>query len=80
MPLPQSTFTASHRRDRPPGEPVAVPKDTIDYQHDFVASIPGDADQTKANEPKRVELYKAIAALVGACRAGQRYGSWLRRG
>ena len=29
-------------------------------------SMPGDADQIKANEPKRVELYKSVAALVRA--------------
>lgn len=47
-------------------EPVAAPKGTIEYQHYFVASVPGDADQIKANEPKRVELYKSVAALVRA--------------
>lgn len=47
-------------------EPVAAPKGTIEYQHYFVASVPGDADQMKSNEPKRVELYKSVAALVRA--------------
>lgn len=47
-------------------EPVAAPKGTIEYQHYFVASVPGNADQIKANEPKRVGLYKSVAALVRA--------------
>ncbi|MEU6131422.1 HsdR family type I site-specific deoxyribonuclease [Saccharopolyspora sp. NPDC047091] len=47
-------------------EPVAPPKDTVDYQHYFVSTLPGDADQIKASEPKRVELYKSVAALVRA--------------
>src|SRR5690606_10173364 len=34
--------------------------------HYFVASVPGDAAQIKANEVKRVELYKAVAGLVRA--------------
>ncbi len=40
-------------------EPVAAPKGTVEYQHYFVASVPGDAAQIKDNEPKRVELYKS---------------------
>lgn len=47
-------------------EPVAPPKETLEYQHYFVASIPGDASQIKGNEPKRVLLYKYVAALVRA--------------
>lgn len=47
-------------------EPVAPPKGTLEYQHFFVAMIPGDVDQIKGNEPKRVELYKSAAALVRA--------------
>lgn len=47
-------------------EPVASPKGTIEYQHYFVATEPGNAEQIKANEPKRVELYKSVAALVRA--------------
>ncbi|MFC8530297.1 type I restriction endonuclease subunit R [Nocardia sp. NPDC057227] len=47
-------------------EPVAMPKGTLEYQRYFVATIPGDADQIKTNEPKRVELYKSVAALVRA--------------
>lgn len=47
-------------------EPVAPPKGTLEYQHYFVAAAPGDAAQIKANEPKRVELYKSVSGLVRA--------------
>ncbi|MDN6523566.1 MAG: hypothetical protein L0K43_09805, partial [Bifidobacterium crudilactis] len=35
-------------------------------QHYFVSLEPGDAEQIKLNEPKRVELYKSVASLVRA--------------
>ncbi|MEU1964152.1 type I restriction endonuclease subunit R [Micromonospora sediminicola] len=47
-------------------EPVAPPKGTLEYQHYFVASTPGDAGEIKANEAKRAELYKAVSGLVRA--------------
>lgn len=47
-------------------EPVAPPKGTLEYQHYFVSTVPGDVDQIKDNESKRVELYKSAAALVRA--------------
>jgi type I restriction enzyme R subunit len=47
-------------------EPVAPPKGTLEYQHYFVSPEPGDAEQIKVNEPKRVELYKSVASLVRA--------------
>jgi type I restriction enzyme R subunit len=47
-------------------EPVAPPKETLQYQHYFCATEPGDNDQLKANEPKRVDLYKAVDKLVRA--------------
>lgn len=47
-------------------EPVAPPKGTLQYQQYFCALEPGNSDQLKANEPKRVELYKSIAAAVRA--------------
>lgn len=47
-------------------EPVEPPKDTLQYQLYFCARDQGDAAQLKANEPKRVELYKAVTALVRA--------------
>jgi type I restriction enzyme R subunit len=45
-------------------EPVAPPRGTLQYQRYFCAIVPGDAAQLKANEPKRVELYKAVASLA----------------
>ena len=45
-------------------EPVAPPKGTVQYQQYFCAAEPGNAAQLKANEPKRVDLYKAVSAAV----------------
>lgn len=45
-------------------EPVEPPKDTRQYQQYFCAAEAGNSEQIKANEPKRVELYKAIAAAI----------------
>ena len=47
-------------------EPVAPPKGILEYQHYFVAGTAGNAAQIKANEAKRVELYKSVAGLVRA--------------
>ena len=47
-------------------EPVAPPKNTLQYQQYFCAQDHGNAEQLKANEPKRVELYKSVAAVVRA--------------
>ncbi|MFF7317899.1 type I restriction endonuclease subunit R [Streptomyces albogriseolus] len=47
-------------------EPVAPPKNTLQYQQYFCAREQGNAEQLKANEPKRVELYKAVAAVTRA--------------
>ena len=47
-------------------EPVTPPKGTEQYLRYFVAATPGDADAIKANEPKRVLLYKGVASLVRA--------------
>jgi type I restriction enzyme R subunit len=47
-------------------EPVAPPKETLQYQHYFCAAEAGNADQLKANELKRVELYKSVSGLVRA--------------
>jgi len=47
-------------------EPVAPPKKTLQYQQYFCASEHGNAEQLKANEPKRVDLYKAVASIVRA--------------
>jgi type I restriction enzyme, R subunit len=47
-------------------EPVAPPQATLQYQQYFCAAEQGSAEQLKANEFKRVELYKAVAAAVRA--------------
>lgn len=47
-------------------EAVAPPKNTLHYQQYFCASEQGNAEQLKANEPKRVELYKAVSAVTRA--------------
>ena len=47
-------------------EPVAPPRNTLHYQQYFCAVEQGNAEQLKANEPKRVELYKAVAAVTRA--------------
>jgi len=47
-------------------EPVEPPKKTLQYQHYFCAAEAGNMDQLKANEPKRVELYKSVNSLVRA--------------
>jgi type I restriction enzyme R subunit len=47
-------------------EPVEPPKHTRQYQQYFCAAEPGNMEQLKANEPKRVELYKAVAAVTRA--------------
>lgn len=47
-------------------EPVSPPKGTLQYQHYFCAMESGNAEQLKANEPKRVDLYKGVASLVRA--------------
>jgi type I restriction enzyme, R subunit len=46
-------------------EPVAPPKDTIDYVHYFCGKS-GDGDELEDNEQKRVALYKTVAALLRA--------------
>jgi type I restriction enzyme R subunit len=43
-------------------EPVEPPRNTLQYQHYFCAVEQGNGEQLKANEPKRVKLYKAVAA------------------
>jgi len=47
-------------------EPVEPPKNTLQYQQYFCAHEQGNAEQIKANEPKRVALYKAVAAVTRA--------------
>jgi type I restriction enzyme R subunit len=45
-------------------EPVAPPQGTLQYQQYFCAAEPGNAEQLKTNEPKRVDLYKAVAVVT----------------
>lgn len=45
-------------------EPVEAPGDTADYLRYFCAMESGNADQLKANEPKRLALYRMAAALI----------------
>ena len=47
-------------------EPVAAPRANEDYFHYFCAQDSGNAEQLKDNEPKRLKLYKYVAALVRA--------------
>lgn len=47
-------------------EAVAPPKNTLQYQQYFCAIEQGNAEQLKANEPKRVELYKSVAGVTRA--------------
>lgn len=47
-------------------EAVSPPKNTLQYQQYFCAMEQGNAEQLKANEPKRVELYKSVAAVTRA--------------
>lgn len=47
-------------------EPVAVPRDSAAYLHYFCAIESGNVDQLKDNEPKRLKLYKFVAALLRA--------------
>jgi type I restriction enzyme R subunit len=45
-------------------EPVDPLRDTPAYLHYFCAKESGNIEQLKANEPKRLELYKSVAALL----------------
>ena len=47
-------------------EPVAAPRDSSAYLHYFCAVESGNAGQLKDNEPKRLKLYKFVAALIRA--------------
>lgn len=47
-------------------EPVELPQNTRQYQHYFCAAEPGNAEQIKANEPRRSEFYKAVSAVIRA--------------
>ena len=47
-------------------EPVEPPRDTAAYLRFFCAAESGNPEQLKRNEPKRVSLYRLVAALLRA--------------
>jgi type I restriction enzyme R subunit len=47
-------------------EPVVAPRDSAAFLHYFCAKDSGNAEQLKDNEPKRLKLYKFVAALIRA--------------
>ena len=47
-------------------ETVRAPRDSAAYLHYFCAEESGNAGQLKDNEPKRLKLYKFVAALIRA--------------
>ena len=47
-------------------EPVQAPRDQAAYFHYFCSTVSGDAAQLKANEPRRLDLYKLVGALLRA--------------
>jgi type I restriction enzyme R subunit len=47
-------------------EPVSLPRDRKDYLHYFCAEDTADKTALATNEPKRVALYQAVAALLRA--------------
>jgi len=47
-------------------EPVEPPQDTAAYLRYFCAAESGNAEQLKANEQKRVQLYKLVGSLLRA--------------
>ncbi len=47
-------------------EPVSLPRDRKDYLHYFCAEDTADKTALATNEPKRVALYEAVAALLRA--------------
>ena len=47
-------------------EPVAAPRDSAAYRHYFCCREAGNAAELKANEAKRLQLYKHVASLIRA--------------
>lgn len=62
----RETLDEALERIRALVEPAAAPRNTLQYQQYFCALEQGNAEELKANEPKRVELYKAVAAVTRA--------------
>src|SRR5690606_38498978 len=47
-------------------EPVEPPRETAEYLRYFCARNSGDTEELKANEPRRVKLYKLVGSLMRA--------------
>ena len=60
-------------------EPVEPPRDTTAYLHYFCAAYSGNAGQLKSNEPKRVALYKQVAAFLRAYANLANWWCWFRQ-
>jgi type I restriction enzyme, R subunit len=59
-------FDAAREAVRALCEPIAPPRDSTAYLHFFCAAESGNAEQLKDNEPKRLKLYKHVAAMLRA--------------
>jgi type I restriction enzyme R subunit len=59
-------FDAAREVVRALCEPVAQPRDSTAYLHFFCAAESGNVEQLKENEPKRLKLYKHVAAMLRA--------------
>lgn len=62
----RTDLEAALERVRAVCAPVEAPRDTLRHQQYFCAREPGDAAQLRANEPRRVALYRAVAAVARA--------------
>ncbi len=56
----------THEAIRATCEPVRLPRNTIDYTRYFCAEDTTDKEAVRANERKRVALYKAVSSFVRA--------------
>ncbi len=56
----------THETVRALCEPVRLPRNSIDYIHYFCAEDTADKEAVRANERKRVALYKAVSSFVRA--------------
>ena len=61
-------------------EPVEPPRDTAAYLRFFCAAESGNVEQLKSNEPKRVTLYRLVAAFLRGLRQPSQRDErgWLR--
>ncbi|MGB3632985.1 MAG: hypothetical protein WA982_02980, partial [Rubrobacteraceae bacterium] len=56
----------THETIRATCEPVRLPRNTVDYTRYFCAEDTTDKEAVRANERKRVALYKAVSSFVRA--------------